>query len=103
MHNKNTKVIDSAISAPIEQAVALAWYSEADYEDILKMMSDREYFPNTYQEWLDLRLELEKELFKEGYRLKRIMIKPKQFVSWCGIHGLQPNAKARAEFAAKQL
>ncbi len=102
MHEKNSKFLRNTTRAPGKQAAALAWYSETDYEDLLEMMADGEDLPNTYQEWLDLSLAIEKELLKEGYPVTRIMIQPKQFASWCRIHGLKPNAKARAEFAAKQ-
>lgn len=82
--------------------MALAWYSEADYEDILELMADSEDLHDTYQDWLDQSLAIEKELFSEGNQVVRIMIQPKQFASWCAIHGLKPNGRARSEFAAKQ-
>jgi len=85
-----------------KQNLALAWYSEEDYEDILGMMADRDDLPDTYQEWLDLSLAMENELFREGYQVVRIMIQPKQFSSWCAIQGLRPNGRARSQFAAKQ-
>lgn len=102
MHHKNSKFLSNVTSAPAKQAVALAWYSETDYDDILAIMADREDLPNTYQEWLDKSLAVEKKLFEEGYPVTRILIQPKHFPSWCRIRGLKPNAKARAEFAAKQ-
>jgi hypothetical protein len=86
----------------VKQNLALAWYSEEDYQDILEMMADRDDLPETYQEWLDLSLAMENELFRQGRQVVRIMIQPKQFASWCAIQGLKPNGGARAQFAAKQ-
>ena len=102
MRYKNNKFLSNVARAPAKQAVALPWYSETDYEDILGMMADREDLPNTYQEWLDLRIPLEQELFKDGYPVVRIMIQPEPFINWYRIQGLNPNAKACAEFAVKQ-
>ena len=102
MHEKNKKFLNNVMRAPAKQTVALPCYAETDYEDILETMADGEDLPNTYQEWLGLSLATEQELLKEGYPVVRIMIQPKLFESWCVIHGLKPNAKGRAEFAAKQ-
>ena len=102
MHEKNRKFLNNVTRALRNQGVALAAYSEADYEDILEMMDDGEDLPDTYQDWLDLSLEKEQGLLKQGYPVTRIMIRPKTFDSWCRISGLRPNAEARAEFAATQ-
>lgn len=102
MHEKNRYFLNKVTSALRKRGVALAAYSEADYEDILKIMDDAEDLPDTYQDWLDLSLETEQVLLKQGYPVTRIMIQPKKFDSWCRINGMRPNAEARAEFAATQ-
>lgn len=102
MHEKNKKFLNNVTRALRNRGIALAAYSEADYEDILEMMDDGEDLPDTYQDWLDLSLETEQELLKQGYPVTRIMIQPEKFDSWCRINGLRPNAEARAEFAATQ-
>lgn len=81
--------------------LGLAWYEEADYPEIRRIMADRDRLPATWQEWRS-RFEQQTQGFENGStRVVRAIIKPKEFVGWCALRGLKLDSKARTTFASE--
>jgi hypothetical protein len=80
------------------QATGIAWYRREDYPRILAMMTDASVLPQTWEQWRTKANRTEREMQKRG-SVVRAFIDPGQFVEWCAAHGLEPNAKARMQFA----
>jgi len=78
---------------------ALPWYSRADYTTLLRLFSDPDKLPATYDAWL-LRAELvENQLQRAGLAVARIWIRPVPFAAWCRERNISPDQAARLTFA----
>ena len=78
---------------------ALPWYARADYPTLLRLFSDPDKLPATYDAWL-LRAELvENQLQRAGLAVARIWICPAPFAAWCKERNISPDQAARLTFA----
>ena len=78
---------------------ALPWYARADYPILLRLFSDPDKLPATYDAWL-LRTELvENQLQRAGLAVARIWIHPVPFAAWCRERNISPDQAARLTFA----
>ena len=83
------------------RAVAMVWYRAEDYSAVLRVMSDSDKLPATFEKWLFKAQKNEKEMRRKGYTVIRICIDPETFPDWCRARGLDVNANARNLFAAE--
>jgi hypothetical protein len=81
-------------------AIGVAWYRHEDYPQILKIMSDADLLPPTYNAWRTQANESERMLERKGYKVVRVYIEPDRFPTWCFKRGLPLDAKARAQFTS---
>lgn len=80
--------------------VGLSWFHDADYTAILRIMTDAELLPDTYDEWFERESKRESDLKASGHIVIRAIIDPKTFPDWCAKHGHTTiNSSARAAFA----
>jgi hypothetical protein len=77
---------------------ALPWYSRADYPDLLKLFSDPNMLPATYDAWLERAERTENQLQKAGFAVARIWLHPVAFAAWCKERNVSPNQAARLTF-----
>jgi hypothetical protein len=82
-------------------AIGVAWYRHEDYPQILKIMSDADLLPPTYNAWRTQANESEHMLEQKGYKVVRVYIEPDRFPTWCFKRGLPLDAKARAPLARR--
>jgi hypothetical protein len=80
-------------------AAGIAWYHRQVYPSILRLMVDAAQLPPTYDEWRKKAEAIERDLQNRGHAIKRVMIEPDLFASWCREHGLPPDARARSRYA----
>lgn len=80
-------------------AIGFAWYEEADYPEIRRIMADGELLPVSYRQWLQKAEYGESEQIKAGHRVVRAVIDPKTFPAWCKARGLNVDSKGRTAFA----
>jgi hypothetical protein len=78
---------------------ALPWYARADYPTLLRLFSDPDKLPTTYDAWLQRAEQVEKQLQRAGLAVARIQIRPVPFAAWCRERNISPDQAARLTFA----
>jgi hypothetical protein len=78
---------------------ALPWYARGDYPALLKLFSDLDKLPVTYDAWLQRAEQVENQLQRAGLAVARIRIRPVPFASWCRERNISPDQAARLTFA----
>ena len=78
---------------------ALPWYSRADYPTPLRLFSDPDKLPATYDAWLQRAEQVEKQLQRAGLAVARIWIRPVPFAAWCKEQDILPDQAGRLTFA----
>ena len=78
---------------------ALPWYSRADYPTLLRLFSDPDKLPATYDAWLQRAEQVENQLQRAGLAVARIRIRPVPFATWCKERNISPDQAARLTFA----
>ena len=68
-------------NVPVIQGVV--WYRPDEYADCLKIFDDAQMLPDNFEKWLARALATESQMILQGMAVKRVMIRPKPFVSWC--------------------
>jgi hypothetical protein len=85
-----------AAPAPV---IALPWYARGNYSALLKLFSDPDKLPATYDGWLKRAELVERQFQKAGFGVARIWIRPAPFAAWCEERNVSPNQAARLTFA----
>jgi hypothetical protein len=86
--------------------IALPWYRQGDYAALLRLFSDPDKLPATYDAWLMRAESTERQLQKAGMAVARVWIRPRSFAAWCKQGNVSPDQAARLTFAnqsARQL
>ena len=78
--------------------VALPWYTRGDYPALLKLFSDLDRLPATYDAWLERAEEVERKFQSGGFGVAKIWIRPIPFAAWCKERNVSPNQAARLIF-----
>jgi hypothetical protein len=78
---------------------ALPWYDRRDYPVLLKLFSDPDKLPTTYDAWLERAEGVERQFKKAGFTVARIWIRPVPFAAWCKERNVSPDQAARLFFA----
>jgi hypothetical protein len=99
MSDKPRSPIDRAFQRG--KAVGIAWYREADYLEIIRIMDDAQNFNPTFAGWEEKMRRRESELNASGISTIRAIIDPKAFPGWCALRGLKVDSYARQRFAAE--
>ena len=77
---------------------ALPWYARADYPVLLRLLSDPDMLPATYDAWLKRAERTESQMQKAGLSVVRVWIRPIAFAAWCKERNVSPNQAARLTF-----
>jgi hypothetical protein len=77
----------------------LPWYARADYPTLLRLFSDPDKLPATYDAWLQRAEQVENQLQRAGLAVARIRIRPVPFAAWCKERNISPDQAARLTFA----
>jgi|688.fasta_scaffold405876_1 hypothetical protein len=97
--------LDSANPNDIPQAVGISWFRPETYDVCMSIFSDANDLPDTYEDWLQLAKQVEKQVASQGMKVVRVDIDPETFPKWCAANGLANLDKhARSMFgSAKAL
>lgn len=82
------------------QVLGLVWYEKEDFQQCRFIMKDGSNLPRTYEEWERKAKMLEQHIRSQGVITIRALIRPNEFLDWCGRHGHDVNAKGRNAFAS---
>ena len=85
--------------APPSRTLALPWYARSDYPALLRLFSDTDKFPTTYDAWLERAEGVERQFKRAGFTVARIWIRPVSFAAWCKERNVSPDQAARLIFA----
>lgn len=81
------------------QIIGIAWYREAEYDQVRRLMLDGSKLPRTYGEW-SIAAQRAKETAKTAGAVPvEAYIDPATFVDWCRAHGHQADAQGRMAWA----
>jgi hypothetical protein len=86
--------------------IALPWYRRGEYAALLRLFSDPDKLPATYDAWLKRAESTERQLQTAGMAVARVWIRPRSFATWCKQGNVSPDQAARLTFAnqsARQL
>lgn len=90
-----------------ESATGISWYRPDDYYVLRKIFADGGSLPQTYEQWLVLAMDLEKQVRRSGSRVIRAYLDPVEFPKWCRLTGNKIDASGRvaygSAFAAETL
>jgi hypothetical protein len=78
---------------------ALPWYARGDFSALLKLFSDPDKLPATYDAWLERAEQVERQFKRAGFGVARIWIRPVPFATWCKERNVSPDQAARLTFA----
>ena len=78
---------------------ALPWYARGDYPALLKLFSDSNMLPATFDAWLERAELVERQFQKAGFGVAKIWIRPVPFAAWCKERSVSPDQRARLTFA----
>jgi hypothetical protein len=91
-----------SMAAPF-QTLALPWYASSDYPVLLKLFSDPDKLPTTYDAWLERAEGVERQFKKAGFDIARIWIRPIPFAAWCKERNVSPDQVARLTFVSEAV
>ena len=77
---------------------ALPWYARGDYPTLLKLFSDSNMLPATFDAWLERAELVERQFQKAGFSVAKIRIRPAPFAAWCKERNVSPDQAARLTF-----
>ena len=85
--------------APPPSACGIAWYRRDTYARCVAIFEDGRDLPATFDEWLVIAKQAERDCFERGIKALRIEIDPNKFPAWCADHGFTKiDSQARADF-----
>lgn len=78
----------------------IAWYTRDTYMQCLEIFKDADELPDSFDEWLEIAVNAERDCQRRGIRVIRAEIDPETFLAWCASHGhIEANGNARLDFA----
>ena len=75
--------------------VALPWFRRRDYAALLRLFTDPEKLPETFDVWLQRAEAVERQSRKSGLAVARILVRPAPFAAWCKERRVAPDQRAR--------
>ena len=91
-------VLGGESMAASSRIFALPWYARSDYPVLLRLFSDSNKLPTTYDAWLKRAERIEWQFQKAGFGVARIWIRPVPFAAWCKERNVSLDQVARLTF-----
>lgn len=79
---------------------SFVWFQPDDWQCLKETIEDPSTLDDTYQEWRSSAESAIAELRANGLQVQKIFIKISKLLAWCESKGIQPDGKARSEYAA---
>ena len=84
--------------------LGIAWYESAEaFNNMKSVVSDKEIWEDTYDEWLDIATPKLSEFKKVGINPIRVNLIAANFIEWCKTENRKPDAAGRAAYISLQL
>src|SRR5687767_4245907 len=80
--------------------IALAWYSEAEWQKLKAIAADADTLDASYEKWLAGAKKLERQLHDQGQHAHRIPLDVDTLARWCAARKRPIDSEARADYAA---
>ena len=82
--------------------LAFAWYKKEQFESFRNSAQDKEEFSETFEKWEKNAKKSYKEYTREGFEVRKVILKYDEFCLWCKVNGKKNIAKSRSEYAARK-
>jgi len=82
----------------MNQEVKLAYYRKNDWDQLMKIIDDRESMHDTWEEWLQTYNNAKKSLKAQGFKVYDITIDLNDLKKYCKDRGLKNNGKTRSMY-----
>jgi hypothetical protein len=86
----------------VPEAIVMVWYSREDYKAVLAVMDDAAGLPATYDKWRRSAERGAARFAREGKRIIRTPLDPREFALWCEARGIRKDGRARNQFAVEK-
>lgn len=83
--------------------VGCAWYRADQWERLREISTDPEKLEQTYEEWVENAERALQGLRESGMRVEKVELDVEELLTWCETRELDPDASARARYAAEKL
>ena len=80
--------------------VALAWYTEEEWEKLRATAADVNNLEETYDEWVTHARMALREAESAGLEVVKVVVRIDELIAWCTKKGLSADGQACARFAA---
>lgn len=81
------------------ECTGIVWYEEADYPQVLRVMSDAHLLPPTFASWHQKASQGLQIFEKRGGVAIKATLRAAEFKAWCVSLNIKPDAQARMRFA----
>src|SRR5688572_20103925 len=81
----------------------IAWYSNDQWADLRRVVSDPEELELTYEEWRVVIMRSVPDLIEMGMWLVKVPVDVAELVSWCKHRSMPIDADARAQYVLETL
>jgi hypothetical protein len=99
LKEKKQKEEKSVAASHQPMIIAMVWYKEEHYEELLALFDDTELLPKTYSDWLIRADEKKVEVEATGDQVIKVFIDPETFPEWCEKKNLPKDANSRSLLA----
>ena len=84
-------------------AVAIAWYTRAQWQELTRIVPDRSELDDSYEQWQQSAREAVELMRSKGMAPIPIHVKIGDLLAWCEEQGCQPDGAARAQYTRALL
>lgn len=83
--------------------IAFVWFAKESYPRLLEVVSDRQRFSDTFEDWRDAAEHRFELLRTHSLDVVKVVVDPEELLKWCIAQGRAVDAKSRSQFAALKL
>ncbi|MEN0050982.1 MAG: hypothetical protein AAF806_28210 [Bacteroidota bacterium] len=87
----------------MQQPIGIGYYRKEDYEEILRISSDRERMNDTWEEWKKKKEKTVRNLKLAGVTPIDVLVLPRDLEIYCYEQGLKIDGAARAQYVSYLL
>lgn len=83
----------------VPSAMGMLWFTQENYLQFLEIFEDASELPQSFDKWIAIAKNTERDLQQHGQRVIRIEVEPEEFSGWCASRGhVHVGREVRAEF-----
>jgi hypothetical protein len=81
--------------------IGIAWYRPEQWEHLRRVAPDADKLEVSFEAWHAHAEKMVDRLRREGYIVHKVDIDMAEFLSWCKMVGLEPDAAARSKYTSE--